>query len=98
MAGASGQGKVISPLQLLYCNRETSRISDKVLECGDLSTCHRFRCLAGLPVKQSRVQRLGATPHYCSFDGDESPAQSADKSAHSKALWFRLGRAGRKSK
>jgi hypothetical protein len=52
-------------------------------------TCHRFRRLAGLPARQSRVQRLGGTPCLGPFDGDKSPAQSADKSAHSKALWLR---------
>jgi len=53
-------------------------------------TCRRFRCLAGLPAKQSRVQRLGGrTPHPCPLHGDQSPAKSADKSAHSKALWLR---------
>jgi hypothetical protein len=42
-----------------------------------------------LPAKQSRVQRLGGTPPLCPFEGDKSPAKSADKSAHSKALWLR---------
>jgi hypothetical protein len=46
--------------------------------------------LAGLPAKQSRVERLGGAPHVCPLDGDKSPAKSADKSAHcSKALWLR---------
>jgi hypothetical protein len=49
--------------------------------------------MAGLPAMQSRVQRLGGTPHLCPFDGDKSPAKSADKSAHSKALWLQLCRA-----
>jgi hypothetical protein len=46
-------------------------------------TCHRFGRLTGLPVKQSRVQRLGGTSRARPFDGDKSPAESADKSAHS---------------
>jgi len=36
--------------------------------------------------KQSRVQRLDVEmARSPAFDGDKSPAQSADKSAHSKA-------------
>jgi hypothetical protein len=49
-------------------------------------TCHRFGRLADLSAKQSRVQRLGAMPRASRFDGDKSPAKSADKSAHSKAM------------
>jgi hypothetical protein len=50
-------------------------------------TCHRFGGFADLSAKQSRVQRLAqkfAMPF--AFDGDKSPAKSADKSAHSKAV------------
>jgi hypothetical protein len=64
-----------------YYNVEGSRILDKDLECGDLSPLSR---LADLSARQSRVQRLGAVAHPDRFDGDKSPAQSADKSAHSK--------------
>jgi len=40
-------------------------------------------------ARQSRVQRLGLFPRADLFDGDKSPAQSADRSAHSKAQWLR---------
>jgi hypothetical protein len=42
-----------------------------------------------LPRGYTRVQRLEGAPHVCSLDGDKSSAKSADKSAHSKALWSR---------
>src|SRR6059036_809917 len=45
-------------------------------------TCHRFCRFGDLSPKQGRVQRPGLP----AFDGDKSPAESADKSAHSKAL------------
>jgi hypothetical protein len=48
-------------------------------------TCHRFGGFTGLSVKQDRVQRLAEKPAPF-LDGDESPAKSADKSAHSKAI------------
>jgi hypothetical protein len=49
-------------------------------------TCHRFTGFAGLSAKQSRVQRLALLPARASaFGGDKSPAESAAKSAHSKA-------------
>ena len=47
-------------------------------------TCHRFGRLADLSVRQSRVQRLERIRRATPFNGDKSPAQSADKSAHSK--------------
>ena len=49
-------------------------------------TCHRFGRLADLSAQQSRVQGLGAMPRASWFDGDKSPAESADKSAHSRAM------------
>jgi hypothetical protein len=43
--------------------------------------------LGGLTPKQSRVQRLDVEmARSPAFDGDKSPAESAAKSAHSKAL------------
>jgi hypothetical protein len=56
-------------------------------------TCHRFRCWADWSAQQSRVQRLGGTPRRRTFDGDKSPAQSADQSAHSKVQRLQLHRA-----
>jgi tetratricopeptide (TPR) repeat protein len=71
----------------------------KRLKLWSAMICHRFQGLAGLPAKQCRVQRHGETRkclalpvgrqttigHARAFDGDKSPAKSADKSAHSKA-------------
>ena len=49
-------------------------------------TRHRFRRLADLSARQSRVQRLvEKLGRPFAIDGDQSPAESADKSAHSKA-------------
>ena len=49
-------------------------------------TCHRSDGFGDLSPKPARVQRvakqIGA---WGAFDGDKSPAESADKSAHSKA-------------
>ena len=54
-------------------------------------TGHRFRCRADWPVRQSRVQRLEKPKgRLWQLDGDKSPAQSADKSAHSKSERVRL--------
>jgi len=49
-------------------------------------TCHRFWCFGDLSPKQGRVQRPGRVGRLATFDGDKSPAQSADKSAHSKGI------------
>jgi hypothetical protein len=49
-------------------------------------TCHRFAALA--TRLQSRVAFSGPRASWATtiaFDGDKSPAESADKSAHSKA-------------
>ena len=54
------------------------------LECGDLSSLFRLWPLvakAGLRAA-ARGASLGV---LLAFDGDKSPAESADKSAHSKA-------------
>lgn len=71
---------------------ETDKKADmaRMTALWSAETCLRFGCLAGLSARQSRVQRLGVFPRVESFDGDKSPAKSADKSAHSKALcWLR---------
>src|SRR5213594_5003738 len=47
-------------------------------------TCHRFCRFGDLSPKQGRVQRSGRIGRLVAFDGDKSPAESADKSAHSK--------------
>ncbi len=47
-------------------------------------TSHRFGRLAGLPARQSRVQRLAVSEAHEWFDGDQSPAKSDAKAAHSK--------------
>jgi hypothetical protein len=68
----------------LYYKDETSRTNDKDLERGDsspLSLLWRLVAKAG-PRPAARRRKLD-TP--LAFDGDKSPAESADKSAHSKA-------------
>src|SRR5437867_3942105 len=47
-------------------------------------TCHRFYRFGDLSPKQGRVQRPGRAGRLLAFDGDKSPAESADKSAHSR--------------
>src|SRR5437867_5957741 len=49
-------------------------------------TCHRFGRFGDLSPKQGRVQRPGRVGRVPTFDGDKSPAESADKSAHSKLV------------
>src|SRR5437867_1127564 len=49
-------------------------------------TCHRFCRFGDLSPKQGRVQRPGRFGHRPAFDGDKSPAESADKSAHSRVV------------
>src|SRR5213594_3524998 len=49
-------------------------------------TCQRFCRFGDLSPKQGRVQRPGRVGRLPAFDGDKSPAESADKSAHSKAV------------
>src|SRR5881409_70978 len=49
-------------------------------------TCHRFCRFGDLSPKQGRVQRPGRPGRLLAFDGDKSPAESADKSAHSKVV------------
>src|SRR5213594_544004 len=64
-------------------NDETSRTGGKDLECGDLSPLFRF---GDLSPKQGRGQRPGRIGRLPAFDGDESPAENADKSSHSKLV------------
>ena len=47
-------------------------------------TCHRFCRFGDLSPKQGRVQRPERVGRPTAFDGDKSPVESADKSAHSK--------------
>src|SRR5881397_2260168 len=49
-------------------------------------TCHRFCRFGDLSPKQGRVQRPGEVGRLTALDGDKSPAESADKSAHSKGV------------
>ena len=49
-------------------------------------TCHRFGRFGDLLPKHGRVQRPGKVGRLPAFDGDKSPAESADKSAHSKVI------------
>ncbi|HEU0012014.1 MAG TPA: peptidylprolyl isomerase [Verrucomicrobiae bacterium] len=49
-------------------------------------THHRFCRFGDLSPKQGRVQRPGRVGRLPAFDGDKSPAESADKSAHSKVV------------
>jgi len=62
-------------------------------------TCHRFHHFGDSSPKQGRVQRPEGIGRLLAFDGDKSPAKSADKSAHSKAgaasprcenLWLKI--------
>src|SRR2546428_11028313 len=59
-------------------------------------TCHRFCRFGDLSPKRGRVQRPGRVGRLSALDGDKSPAESADKSAHSKVAaapsrWERCG-------
>jgi hypothetical protein len=58
-------------------------VRDCTAELWSAVTRHRFRCSADLSAEQSRVQRLAERfGRSIAFDGDKSPAESADKSAH----------------
>ena len=59
------------------------------------ATCRRFVRLADLSAKQRRVERRGKASEpivrsrivrLTTFDGDKSPAESADESPHSKGF------------
>ena len=51
------------------------------------TTRHRFAWVIDLSAKQGRVWRLEKLPvPPFAFDGDKSPAKSADKSAHSREV------------
>jgi len=77
-------------------NRELTRMNAKLWSAV---ARRRFRRLAGSPVKQSRVQRLaGPIERALEFDGDKSPAESAAKSAHSKAWGVMPTGCGRSSR
>src|SRR5437867_5671912 len=49
-------------------------------------TCHRFWRFGDLSPKQGRVQRPARAEGRPPFDGDKSPAKSADKSPHSRVV------------
>src|SRR6059036_573134 len=49
-------------------------------------TCHRFCRFGDLSPKQGRGQRPGRVGRLPAFDGDKSPTESADESAHSKVI------------
>src|SRR5881397_614828 len=49
-------------------------------------TCHRFCRFGDVSPKRGRVQRPGRVGRLSALDGDKSPAESADKSAHSKVV------------
>jgi len=66
-----------------HCDGETSHTVSENLECGDLSPLFGF---GDLSPKQGRVQRPGRFGRLPAFDGDKSPAESADKSAHSEVV------------
>ena len=55
------------------------------------ATCRRFSRQADLSAGKSRAQRLEDNRSATiAFDGDKSPAESADNSAHSK--WVAISR------
>src|SRR5438093_7950263 len=58
----------------------------KVVVAWSAVTCHRYCRFGDLSPKQGRVQRCGRVGRLLPFDGDKSPAESADKSAHSKVV------------
>lgn len=69
----------------------TMRMRVRTTKLWSAVTCHRFRRLADKSAKQSRVQRLAEKLECLPvFDGDKSPAESADKSAHSKPVRHEL--------
>src|SRR5258708_7548219 len=66
-----------------YCDDETLRIGGRIWSAV---TCHRFCRFGDLSRGQGRVRRPGRVGRLPAFDGDKSPAESADKSAHSKLV------------
>lgn len=56
-------------------------------------TCQRFGGLADLSARRRRVQRVGEERLFpLVLDGDRSPAERADLSAHSQACGSGTGR------
>ena len=76
-------GNLKNGLRSIKASNSTPRTNTEIWSAV---TCHRFCRFGDLSPKQGRVQRpeqeMG---HPTAFDGDKSPAESADKSAHSKA-------------
>src|SRR5213593_1509559 len=71
-----------------FCTARTTmmKLCSQAARIWSAVTCHRFCCFGDLSPKQGRVQRPGTAARRSAFDGDKSPAESADKSAHSRAV------------
>jgi len=65
----------------------TAGLRASVLECGDLSPLWLLGRLVG--KAEPRAAAPGGFPTRGTFDGDRSPAESGDKSPHSKTLALR---------
>ena len=63
---------------------EATRPRAQAAKTWSAVTCHGFRCFGDSSPKQGRVQWPGRVECLRASDGDNSPAESADKSAHSK--------------
>jgi len=75
----------VSFLIVPFTPPQDTRIITSVTRIWSAVTCHRFFCFGDRSPKQGRVQRPEMQPQRPPpFDGDESPAKSADESAHSK--------------
>jgi len=82
-----------SPIwEVIFCTKIRTAITAMMKLCAQPAriwsavTCHRFGRFGDLSPKQGRVQRPGRVGRVATFDGDKSPAESADKSAHSKVV------------
>src|SRR5213593_506010 len=71
-----------------FCTARTTmmKLCSQAARIWSAVTCHRFCCFGDLSPKQGRVRRPGRVGRLPVFDGDKSPAESADKSAHFKAV------------
>src|SRR5881296_419508 len=93
-----------SPIwEVIFCTKIRTAITAMMKLCAQPAriwsavTCHRFGRFGDLSPKQGRVQRPGRIGRVATFDGDKSPAESADKSAHSKVVAASPRREKRKS-
>src|SRR5881296_1423744 len=82
-----------SPIwEVIFCTKIRTAITAMMKLCArpariwSAVTCHRFGRFGDLSPKQGRVQRPGRVGRVPTFDSDKSPAESADKSAHSKVV------------